>query len=71
VSAEYCLALRYPFSVGVEDGTDAIICLAAHTDELRLGHHRIALSGFSAEQIMLSPFLSRFTTSRKALVDGY
>jgi acetyl esterase/lipase len=48
VSIEYRLAPNYPFSVGVEDGTDAIVYLAAHADELRLDPHRIALSGFSA-----------------------
>jgi putative ergosteryl-3beta-O-L-aspartate hydrolase len=48
VSVEYRLAPKYPFSVGVEDGTDAVIHLAAHADELRLDPHRIALSGFSA-----------------------
>jgi putative ergosteryl-3beta-O-L-aspartate hydrolase len=48
VSVEYRLAPKYPFSVGVEDGTDAVIYLAAHSDELRLDPHRITLSGFSA-----------------------
>jgi putative ergosteryl-3beta-O-L-aspartate hydrolase len=48
VSVEYRLAPKYPFSVGVEDGTDAVVYLAAHADELRLDPHRIALSGFSA-----------------------
>lgn len=48
VSVEYRLAPEYPFSVGVEDGTDALIYLASHAEELRLDPHRIALSGFSA-----------------------
>lgn len=48
VSVEYRLAPTYPFSVGVEDGTDALIYLAAHADELRLDPHRITISGFSA-----------------------
>jgi acetyl esterase/lipase len=48
VSVEYRLAPEYPFSVGVEDGTDALIYLAAHAEELRLDPHRMALSGFSA-----------------------
>lgn len=48
VSVEYRLAPEYPFSVGVEDGTDALLYLAAHAEELRLDPHRIALSGFSA-----------------------
>ena len=48
VSVEYRLAPEYPFSVGVEDGTDAIMYLASHAEELRLDPHRIALSGFSA-----------------------
>ncbi|KAF7913591.1 uncharacterized protein EAE98_008214 [Botrytis deweyae] len=48
VSVEYRLAPEYPFSVGVEDGTDAVIYLAAHAEELRLDPHRMALSGFSA-----------------------
>jgi acetyl esterase/lipase len=48
VSVEYRLAPEYPFSVGVEDSTDAVIYLAAHADELRLDPHQIALSGFSA-----------------------
>jgi putative ergosteryl-3beta-O-L-aspartate hydrolase len=48
VSVAYRLAPEYPFSVGVEDGTDAIIYLAAHAEELCLDPHRIAISGFSA-----------------------
>lgn len=48
VSVEYRLAPEYPFSVGVEDGTDALMYLAAHAEELRLDPHRMALSGFSA-----------------------
>jgi acetyl esterase/lipase len=48
VSVEYRLAPEYPFSVGVEDGSDAVIYLASHADELQLDPHRIALSGFSA-----------------------
>jgi putative ergosteryl-3beta-O-L-aspartate hydrolase len=48
VSVEYRLAPKYPFSVGVEDGADAVLYLAAHADELRLDPHRIVLSGFSA-----------------------
>jgi acetyl esterase/lipase len=48
VSVEYRLAPEYPFSVGVEDGTDALIYLASHAEELRLDPHRMALSGFSA-----------------------
>jgi len=48
VSVEYRLAPEHPFSVGVEDGTDALIYLASHAEELRLDPHRIALSGFSA-----------------------
>ncbi|KUJ09963.1 alpha/beta-hydrolase [Mollisia scopiformis] len=48
VSVEYRLAPEYPFSVGVEDGTDALIYLASHAEELRLDPNRMALSGFSA-----------------------
>ncbi|CZR65202.1 related to triacylglycerol lipase [Phialocephala subalpina] len=48
VSVEYRLAPEYPFSVGVEDGTDAVIYLASHAEELRLDPSRMALSGFSA-----------------------
>jgi acetyl esterase/lipase len=48
VSVEYRLAPEYPFSVGVEDGTDALIYLASHAEELRLDPHCMALSGFSA-----------------------
>ncbi|KAL3423404.1 hypothetical protein PVAG01_05151 [Phlyctema vagabunda] len=48
VSVEYRLAPEYPFSVGVEDGTDALIYIASHAEELRLDPQRIALSGFSA-----------------------
>lgn len=48
VSVEYRLAPEYPFSVGVEDGTDALMYLASHAEELRLDPHRMALSGFSA-----------------------
>lgn len=48
VSVAYRLAPEYPFSVGVEDGTDAIIFLASHAKELSLDPNRIAISGFSA-----------------------
>ncbi|CZS97584.1 related to triacylglycerol lipase [Rhynchosporium graminicola] len=48
VSVEYRLAPEYPFSIGVEDGTDAMIYLASHAEELRIDAHRMALSGFSA-----------------------
>jgi acetyl esterase/lipase len=48
VSVEYRLAPEYPFSVGVEDGTDAVIYLASHAEELKLDPQRMALSGFSA-----------------------
>ncbi|TVY45709.1 AB hydrolase superfamily protein [Lachnellula occidentalis] len=48
VSVEYRLAPEYPFSTGVEDGTDAVIYLASHAEELRLDPQRMALSGFSA-----------------------
>ncbi len=48
VSVEYRLAPEYPFSTGVEDGTDALMYLAAHAEELRLDPHQMALSGFSA-----------------------
>lgn len=48
VSVEYRLAPEHPFSIGVEDGTDALIYLASHAEELRIDPHRIALSGFSA-----------------------
>jgi acetyl esterase/lipase len=48
VSVEYRLAPEYPFSVGVEDGTDAVMYLASHAEELHLDPHRMALSGFSA-----------------------
>lgn len=48
VSVEYRLAPEHPFSVGPEDGTDALIYLAAHADDLRLDPHQITLCGFSA-----------------------
>ena len=48
VSVAYRLAPEYTFSVGVEDGADAIIYLAAHAEELSLDPHKIAISGFSA-----------------------
>ncbi|RDL39782.1 uncharacterized protein BP5553_04122 [Venustampulla echinocandica] len=48
VSVEYRLAPEYPFSVGVEDGTDAVIYLASHAEELQINPHQMALSGFSA-----------------------
>lgn len=48
VSVEYRLAPEFPFSVGVEDGTDALMYLASHSEELRIDPHRMALSGFSA-----------------------
>lgn len=48
VSVEYRLAPEFPFSVGVEDGTDALLYLASHAAELRIDPHRMALSGFSA-----------------------
>lgn len=48
VSVAYRLAPEYPFSVGVEDGADAVVYLASHAEELGLDPHRIAISGFSA-----------------------
>ncbi|KFY16360.1 hypothetical protein V492_01402 [Pseudogymnoascus sp. VKM F-4246] len=48
VSVEYRLAPKYPFSVAGDDGTDALIYLAAHADELLLDPHQIVLGGFSA-----------------------
>lgn len=48
VSVEYRLAPEFPFSVGLEDGSDAIIYLASHATELQLDSERIAISGFSA-----------------------
>ncbi|KAG9230890.1 Alpha/Beta hydrolase protein [Amylocarpus encephaloides] len=48
VSVEYRLAPEYPFSIGVEDGSDAVIYLASHAEELQLDPHSMALSGFSA-----------------------
>jgi len=56
---EYRLAPKYPFSTGVEDGTDALIYLAAHADELRLDPDHIILSGFSsgANLALAIPFM--------------
>lgn len=48
VSVEYRLAPEYPFSVAVEDGSDAIIYLVSHAKQLQLDAKRIAVSGFSA-----------------------
>lgn len=48
VSVEYRLAPKYPFSVAGDDGTDALIYLAAHAEELRLDPQKIILGGFSA-----------------------
>lgn len=48
VSVEYRLAPKYPFSVAGNDGTDALIYLAAHAKELRLDSQKIILGGFSA-----------------------
>lgn len=48
VSVEYRLAPEHPFSVGLEDCTDALIYLASHAPTLRINPHKIALSGFSA-----------------------
>lgn len=48
VSVEYRLAPEFPFSVGLEDGSDAIIYLASHATELQLDSERIAVGGFSA-----------------------
>ncbi|KFY92559.1 hypothetical protein V498_04862 [Pseudogymnoascus sp. VKM F-4517 (FW-2822)] len=48
VSVEYRLAPKYPFSVAGDDGTDALIYLAAHAEELRLDPDKITLGGFSA-----------------------
>lgn len=48
VSVEYRLAPEFPFSVAVEDGSDAIIYLVSHAKELLLDPDRVAISGFSA-----------------------
>ncbi|KAL8721227.1 MAG: hypothetical protein Q9225_002039 [Loekoesia sp. 1 TL-2023] len=48
VSVEYRLAPEYPFPIAVEDGFEAILYLAAHSEEYGIDPQRIALSGFSA-----------------------
>jgi len=48
VSVGYRLAPEHPFPTAVEDGADAILWVAAHSEELGLDRDRIALSGFSS-----------------------
>ncbi|KAL8868009.1 MAG: hypothetical protein Q9174_005278 [Haloplaca sp. 1 TL-2023] len=48
VDVEYRLAPEYPFPTAVEDGCEAILHLAANSEEYGIDPSRIALSGFSA-----------------------
>lgn len=48
VSVDYRLAPEYPFPTAVEDGTDAVLYVAEHAEELNIDPERIAISGFSA-----------------------
>ena len=48
VSVAYRLAPEYPFPIAVEDGTDAMLYLQQHHDELGIDPRQIATSGFSA-----------------------
>lgn len=48
VSVEYRLAPEHPFPTGVEDGVEAVLHLAAHSEEFGIDPKRMAMSGFSA-----------------------
>lgn len=48
VSVDYRMAPKYPFPTAVEDGTDAMLYLTQHAEELGIDVSRIATSGFSA-----------------------
>ena len=48
VSVEYRLAPEHPFPTGVEDGVEALLYLAARSDEFGIDPTRMAMSGFSA-----------------------
>ncbi|KAL8831737.1 MAG: hypothetical protein Q9170_005167 [Blastenia crenularia] len=48
VSVEYRLAPEYPFPVAVDDGMEAVLHLAANSEEYGIDPDRMALSGFSA-----------------------
>ncbi|KAG8886947.1 hypothetical protein FRB98_000719 [Tulasnella sp. 332] len=47
-SVDYRLAPEHPHPTAVEDGTDAVLYLYEHADELRIDRERIGISGFSA-----------------------
>ncbi|KAG8998278.1 hypothetical protein FRB90_012339 [Tulasnella sp. 427] len=44
----YRRAPEYPFPTAVEDGTDAVLWIQEHANELRIDRERMGLSGFSA-----------------------
>lgn len=48
VSVEYRLAPEHPFPTAVEDGVDAVLWVAKHSQELGIDPDKIALSGFSS-----------------------
>lgn len=48
VSVDYRMAPQYPYPTAVEDGTDAMMYLAQHAEELGIDVSKIATSGFSA-----------------------
>ena len=48
ISVEYRLAPEFPFPTAVEDGVEALLHLAANSEEFGIDPKRMALSGFSA-----------------------
>ncbi|KAL8688421.1 MAG: hypothetical protein Q9218_005661 [Villophora microphyllina] len=48
VSVEYRLAPEYPYPIAIEDGCEAVLHLAANSEEYGIDPQRMALSGFSA-----------------------
>ena len=62
VSVEYRLAPEYPFPIGVEDGVEALLHLAANADEFGIDSEKMAMSGFSAGANMTFAILLRLQT---------
>ena len=67
VSVEYRLAPEYPFPIGVEDGVEALLHLAANADEFGIDPKKMAMSGFSAGANMTFAVLLRLQTHLQSI----
>ena len=71
VSVEYRLAPEYPFPTAVEDGVEALLHLAANSDELGINPHKMALTGFSAGGNMAFAIPLRLHTHIQSIKNEY